>query len=268
MSLDTAKTRSSDFVWYEYHTPDTSSAENFYRGVLGWGAHDPGMPGHSYTLVTVDKIPIGGLLKKPASTIADGKDSAWIGFIGVDDVDAAAKRLQSAGGIVHRASETIPGVGSFAVGADPQGATFVLFQPANADQQAQRPKPGSPGSAAWHDLAAIDWQADFAFYSDMFGWTKSDAMDMGPNGVYQIFASNGVPIGGMMNRMDPAQKPGWLYYFNVEEIGAAIGRVTQHGGTIIHGPSEVPGGQQIAHCLDPQGAIFGIVAPKADLRSV
>jgi predicted enzyme related to lactoylglutathione lyase len=85
---------------------------------------------------------------------------------------------------------------------------------------------------------------------------------MDPNGVYQIFAAGSEPIGGMMTRMDPTQPPGWLFYFNVDEIKAAIARVNQHGGTVVHGPSEAPGGQQVARCLDPQGAIFGIVAPK------
>ena len=52
-----------------------------------------------------------------------------------------------------------------------------------------------------------------------------------------------------------------LYYFNVEDIAAAVARATQHGGTLTHGPSEVPGGQQIVHFLDTQGAAFGMVGP-------
>jgi predicted enzyme related to lactoylglutathione lyase len=262
MSTDTAK-RSSDFVWYEFHTPNAASADTFYRGVLGWGTQDAGLSDRSYTLITVGDIPIGGFLEKPADSFVAGAKPGWMGYIGVGDAAAYVKRVQQKGGTVHRALEVIPGVGSYAVVADPQGAIFVLFQPPDTSQSAQRPAPGTPGSAAWHDLAAIDWQTDFAFYADLFGWTKSNAMDMGPNGVYQIFASGDVQIGGMMTRMDPTQAPGWLYYFNVEETGAAVDRVKKHGGTIVHGPSVVPGGQQIAHCLDPQGAIFGIVGPKS-----
>ena len=253
------QTDASNFVWYELHTPDAAKAGDFYSRVLGWGLNDAGMPDRSYTLLTVKDIPIGGILQKPAVSFANGAKPSWVGYIGVGDVDAYVERLQQGGGFVHRAVEDIPNVGRFAVVADPQGAIFVLFQPLNAQQQPDRPALSTPGSPAWHDLAALDWQSAFAFYADMFGWTKSDAISMGPNGVYQIFACDGVPIGGMMTRMDPAQSPGWLYYFNVEEIGAAVTRVTQQGGTVIHGPSEVPGGQQIAHCLDVQGAIFGIV---------
>jgi predicted enzyme related to lactoylglutathione lyase len=253
----------SDFGWYELHTPDATAAERFYRGVLGWGALDAGMTDRRYTLVSVDGMPIGGLLEKPAKSFTDGMKPSWLGYIGVTNIDEYSRRVQEAGGMVHRAVEDIPGVGRFAVVADPQGAIFVLFQPADGTQQPTPLKPGTPGTVAWHDLAAIDWQSDFAFYVELFGWSKATTVDMGSSGVYQIFASRSEPIGGMMNRMDPAQSPAWLFYFNVEEINAAIGRVKEHGGTVVHGPSEVPGGQQIAHCVDPQGAIFGIVTPKS-----
>ena len=254
-------TTPSDFVWYELHTPDASSSATFYKGVLGWGTQDSGQKDRKYTLVTVSNLPIGGLLEKPAASFTNGAKPGWMGYIGVADVNDSVKRLQQAGGIVHRAVEVIPGVGSFAVVADPQGAIFTLFQPPEKSQQQQKPAPGTPGSAAWHDLAAIDWESDFAFYSGMFGWTKADAMPMGPAGVYQIFATRDVPTGGMMTRMDASQSPGWFYYFNVEDIAAAVARATKQGGTLTHGPSEVPGGQQIAHFLDTQGAAFGMVGP-------
>lgn len=261
MSSAAMKAQPSRFVWYELHTPDAKPAQAFYGGVLGWGAQDAGRPDRSYTLLTVDNTPVGGLLQKPATAFSSGEKAGWVGYIGIDNVEEFSKKVQAAGGVVHRAAEEIPEVGRFAVVADPQGAMFVLFQPSDAMQTQQSPRPGTPGTAAWHDLAAIDWQSEFAFYSDLFGWSKSQAIEMGPNGIYQIFAVGAEPIGGMMNRMDPSQAPGWMFYFNVDEIGAAITRVNAHGGTVIHGPSVVPGGQQIAHCLDTQGAIFGVVSP-------
>jgi len=58
---ETRKTPRSDFAWYEYHTSDVAAAETFYKGVLGWGTQDAGMPDRRYTLVTVGKTAIGGL---------------------------------------------------------------------------------------------------------------------------------------------------------------------------------------------------------------
>lgn len=251
----------SRFSWYELHSPDASAAAAFYERVLGWSTHDGGVPGRKYTLVSVGEMPIGGLLEKPAAAFASGEKARWVGYIGVDDIRVFLERVQQAGGVVHRASETIPGVGTFAVVADPQGAIFVFFQPLAGITPPEQPRAAIPGTPAWHDLGALDWESAFQFYAELFGWTKAQAIDMGPNGIYQIFAAGGEPIGGMMTLPNPAQGAGWMFYFHVEEIEAAIDRVKRNGGTVVHGPSVVPGGQQIAHCLDTQGAIFGMVTP-------
>ncbi len=52
--------------------------------------------------------------------------------------------------------------------------------------------------------------------------------------------------------------PLWLYYFNVRDIDAAAARVEACGGQVLEGPVEVPGGDWIAQCADPQGAMFAL----------
>jgi hypothetical protein len=253
------ETEISTFVWYELHTPDAAAAEAFYKPVLGWGTQDAGLPDRKYVLVNVGDVPVGGLLQKPAAAFASGEKPHWIGYIGVNDLANACQRVQEAGGVLHRSPEAIPGVGTFAVVADPEGAVFVLFQAPDGITRPERPQPCTPGMPVWHELAASDSESDFRFYAGLFGWTKVDAIDMGPSGVYQMFAAGGGPIGGMMRPMNAAQSASWLFYFHVEQIEAAMDRVKQHGGTVVHGPSPVPGGAHIAHCLDTRGAIFGIV---------
>jgi uncharacterized protein len=66
----------------------------------------------------------------------------------------------------------------------------------------------------------------------------------------------------MMIKTPETPAPFWLYYFNVSAVEAAMARVNDAGGQVIHGPMQVPGGNWIAHCLDPQGAIFALVGPK------
>lgn len=53
----------------------------------------------------------------------------------------------------------------------------------------------------------------------------------------------------------------WLYYFGVPSIDEAVTRITDNGGSIMHGPSEVPGGALIVQAADPQGALFALVGP-------
>jgi predicted enzyme related to lactoylglutathione lyase len=52
-----------------------------------------------------------------------------MGYIGVADVDLYAKRLIRTGGRIERVPEDIPGIGRYAVVADPQGAVFIPFHP-------------------------------------------------------------------------------------------------------------------------------------------
>ena len=120
----------------------------------------------------------------------------------------------------------------------------------------------TPGHVGWHELQAGDLDSAFAFYAGLFGWTKSEAIDMGDMGLYQTFATGGAAVGGMMKKMPEVPTPFWLYYFNVEAIDAAAARVSQGGGKLLMAPREVPGGSWIVQCLDPQGAMFAMVAPR------
>jgi len=82
-------------------------------------------------------------------------------------------------------------------------------------------------------------------------------------GKYQIFSTgDGHPTGGIMTKSADTPMPFWLYYFNVDAIDAAGARVKKAGGSVSDGPMEVPGGSWIVHCIDPQGAMFALVAPR------
>jgi uncharacterized protein len=254
-------TTHGEFIWYDLMTGNCKAAEAFYRSVIGWGATDSGMADRSYTLLSVGPTMVGGLMPIPEEARKSGAQPCWTGYIAVDDVDAYAARVKEAGGFVHRAPEDIPGVGRFAVVADPHGAVFMLFR-GSLEEGPTPAAPGTPGHVGWHELHAGDRESAFAFYAGLFGWTKAEAVDMGPMGIYQTFATGGAPVGGMMTKASQTPMPFWLYYFNVDAVDAAMARVKDSGGQVIHGPTQVPGGSWIAHCLDPQGAIFAMVGPK------
>ena len=107
----------------------------------------------------------------------------------------------------------------------------------------------TPGRIGWHELYAADWKSAFAFYAGQFGWAKTDAIDMGPMGTYQLFAIDSDQMGGMMNKPEEIPVPLWLFYFNVEAIDAGAERVKANGGQILNGPMEVPGGSWIVQCI-------------------
>ena len=65
---------------------------------------------------------VGGLMPIPEDARKAGVGPTWMGYIGVNDVDAYAKRVKTAGGAIRREPSDIPGIGRFAVAADPHGA--------------------------------------------------------------------------------------------------------------------------------------------------
>jgi len=249
------------FVWYELMTTDPKAAEDFYGNVVGWDAKDAGMPDFTYTMFSVSGDLVAGSMALPQEACEAGARPGWIGYVAVDDVDARADQVARAGGSVHRPPDDIPGIGRFAVVADPQGATLALFKGASEDGPPSA-APGAPGHAGWRELMAAEWQTAFAFYADLFGWTKAEPIDMGPMGIYQLFAQGGEAIGGMMTKPEAVPAPFWLYYFNVDDIDAAKARVEASGGQILNGPQEVPGGRWIVQCLDPQAAMFALLGPR------
>jgi predicted enzyme related to lactoylglutathione lyase len=251
----------SPFVWYELMTTDLGAAEAFYRQAIGWTIADAGMPDLKYSIASAGGRGVAGMMTLPPEVRALGVPPNWTGYIGVADVDAWAERIRAAGGTIHHPPTDIPGVGRFAVVADPQGAAFALYK-GNSDDE-MPPATNAPGTMGWHELYASDLDAAWAFYSAMFGWTKGEAIDMGPMGVYQLFVGPGShAIGGMMKRPPEVPAACWLYYVNVEAIDAAMARVLAGGGRVLMGPQQVPGGSWIAQCTDPQGAMFAMVAPR------
>jgi predicted enzyme related to lactoylglutathione lyase len=254
--------KTPSFFWYELMTTDVDAAEAFYTEVVGWRAQDfpkaPDMP--RYIVLNAGDRGVGGLMAQPDSARQMGMPPAWIGYIHAADADAATKSLKDAGGKVHRDPGDIPGVGRFAVVADPQGAIFMFLQPNQPDQP---PVPMmTPGHIGWHELYTSDWKAALDFYSGQFGWTKDREFDMGEMGVYAIFAAGGGAIGGMMDKPPQIPVPVWQFYFTVEAIDAAAKKVTDGGGKVLMGPMEVRGGNWVVQCQDPQGAHFALTAAR------
>jgi uncharacterized protein len=250
------------FVWYELLTTDPEKAAKFYSNVIGWEAKDASIPNVPYTLLSIDGESAAGLMEMPETLRSTGAKPIWLGYVGVDDVDKISALATAKGAKLHKGPEDIPNVGRFAVLSDPQGALFALFKSHTAES-ASPPQLRNPGHGGWHELIAANAQDAFTFYESLFGWTKAEALDMGPMGTYQLFAHNGVPIGGMMTCPQSQAPTGWTYYFNVRDIEDAQNRIQSAGGTVQMGPQEVPGGSKIIQGLDQQGGRFAVVAPPA-----
>ncbi|MBB3019449.1 hypothetical protein FHR70_002514 [Microvirga lupini] len=248
-----------DFIWYELLTNDADSAARFYGAVIGWQNREMEGAENGYRLFATGSTEIAGFMPIPAE--AEGMRPGWLGYVGVDNVDEAAADIVQAGGAQHMLPTDIPGVGRFALLADPQGVPFYVIRGASEETSTSF-SPNGIGHCNWNELATSDPQAALTFYRARFGWEKGDAMPMGEMGDYQFIDHGGRTIGAVMRAMPEGPPPRWTFYFGVEDIDIAAQAVSGHGGTIHYGPAEVPGGVFIIVANDPQGALFGLVGPR------
>jgi len=246
----------SEFRWYDLRTTDPKAAAAFYTKVVGWGTEQAGSPDNPYTILTTDK---GGVAGIGALAGTPDKAPSWVGYVGVEDVDAAAERLAKAGGTVRTPPADIPGILRRADVTDSQGTPFVIFR-GYPEGGPPTGAAGETGHVGWHELVATDATTVFGFYAGQFGWAKTDSFDMGPMGLYQMFSAGGDNLGGMMTQTDKGDPPHWNYYFRVDAAGAAIERLKAAGGTVANGPHQVPTGEWVVQGADPQGASFYLVS--------
>jgi len=248
------------FVWHELMTTDTGAASDFYSRVVPWKTEDSGMP--SYSLWMSGKVRAGGLMALPED---DGSATPphWLIYVGTSDVDATVEAAEKLGGKVLKPASDIPNVGRFAVLSDPQGAAFAVFTPSSVPEEGMSAG-GGVGDFTWHELATTDLDAAFSFYSELFGWEKGPAHDMGEAGLYQLVKHGGQDVGGIWKARDNSTPPSWLSYVRVEDAAKAASEIKAAGGRVLNGPMEVPGGSWIVQLLDPQGGAFAVVeAPQA-----
>jgi len=114
------------FCWADLMTGDAARAEKFYSRLFGW-KFDRGEKGGDYLHIRNGEAYIGGV--PPAGAAGPGVPPHWAIYYYVSDCAAATGKAKSLGGRVYVPPTTMEGVGCWSVVADPQGATFMPFQP-------------------------------------------------------------------------------------------------------------------------------------------
>jgi predicted enzyme related to lactoylglutathione lyase len=245
--------RLAQFAWYELLTTDVAAARAFYGHIVEWQAKDTAAA-FPYTVFCADKVEIGGLMALPPDAGRMGATPRWVGYVAVDDIDAAVDRLRRLGGSVF-VPPTDSNIGRVSIVADPQTANFGMVSGLTRGGVAA--ESSELGQVSWQELFAADGKSAFAFYSELFGWEaaigEKDLLDS-----YQRIAVGGRTIGGMFTKLPRVPVPFWLYYFEVADIAVAVTRVKEGGGRVVQGPMELFGGTWIARCIDPQGAMFSL----------
>jgi len=238
------------FVWHELVTTDAAAATKFYTGLFGWTVQENPMPGGGvYRMFSQGEVMVGGAMSAPS-----GVPSGWLLYVGVEDVDASAKRIGELGGKIMVPPTTVPDMLRFACGMDPQGAAFGILKGIGPGSD-KPPYEGRarPGTFCWDELHTRDTAAAKQFYGGIFGWTGK----AGEHDEYWHWQNAGKEIGGMTSHMGgPGVPPHWLAYIAVSDVDAVTKKVETLGGRVMVPAMEIPQVGRFSVVEDPTGAVF------------
>ncbi len=260
--MSAARPAHGTLTWHELMTPDPAAAQAFYGPLLGW-RFDPGkVAGRRYDVMLAGEMPVGGMLALDAAMQRGGVGPLWVGYAAVDALAAATNKVREGGGQVLMDGMAIPGMGRFALIADPDGVPLYLMEYGTAPPTPAESFPPPPGTCAWNELAARDPDAAIAFHTGLLGWRQEGDMPMGELSSYRFLHHDDAMIGAVMPLAGEEAQPGWTFYFVVSDIDDAAAAVRAGGGKVTEEPSEIPGGSFSLVARDPQGARFGLVGPR------
>ncbi len=117
--------------WTELMTRDYDGARKFYGEVCGWTySHMEGME-DSYAIAHVsDGPPVAGIGDMDEMQLEKEIPPHWLSYIAVDDINAAAEAVKSAGGSLKRDVFEVPKIGKIAIVVDPEGVVIGFIEPA------------------------------------------------------------------------------------------------------------------------------------------
>ena len=125
----------------------------------------------------------------------------------------------------------------------------------------------------WFDLMSTDRDTSLAFFTALFGWSKSD-FDMGEMGTYSVLKAGGASFGGAMSMEPAAGHPShFIGYIYTQDVDAVAARAVELGGQVLYPPMDIPGIGRFAVLQDPMGAHFSALttlpttahAPETDI---
>jgi predicted enzyme related to lactoylglutathione lyase len=243
-------------VWADLVTPDLGAAERFYGGLFGWTFQTIHTGKSDYAVALANGRPVGGVFQK---TIPAGehRQSAWLTFIAVRDVDSAKRAALAHGAKVVSDSRNYPSRGRQAVLSDPEGAVFAILASSSGDVPDFL---AASGEWIWSSLLARNPDAEAAFYQQVFAY---DVFDLASDdGLEHVILSSDDFARASVNAMpgDPARRHAhWLNFIRVDNTVDMVAKVTASGGRVLVETHVDRHGGQVAVVADPAGAPFGLM---------
>lgn len=243
-------------VWADLVTPNLATAEKFYGGLFGWTFQSIRAGDSDYVVANDAGRPVAGLVEKPIPS-SDRRQSAWLTFIAVRDVDGVKRTALAHKGKLITDSVTYAMRGRQAILADPEGAVFAILASSSGDPPDYL---AAPGEWIWSSLHAKDPEVEASFYQSIFGYDVYDAESA--DGMEHVILSSDDYARASANSFPDNQgrrHAHWLNFIRVENASDMAAKAVSLGGRVLVEPHADRHGGMVAVVADPAGAPVGLM---------
>ncbi|MFI6877180.1 VOC family protein [Streptomyces sp. NPDC050400] len=242
--------------WVSLMVHDMAATQEFYGALFGWDFRPGPQQLGPYVRALLDGREVAGIGQLPPDRHLP---VAWTPYLASDDVDATAETVRHCGGTVGVGPLDAGEAGRMAIGSDPAGAVFGVWQAAAHLGTAVT---GVPGAVAWNELVTRETATVAKFYQAVFGYAEEAVVSADFDYLTLQLESRPVAsVHGVGHSLPRDRGAHWETYFEVTDVDEAVERVADLGGHVVK-PARDGSHGRVATVADPEGAHFALVASR------
>ncbi|MFJ9739146.1 VOC family protein [Streptomyces sp. NPDC101166] len=239
--------------WVSLMVHGPTAAQEFYGELFGWEFRSGPPQLGPYVRALLDGREVAGIGRLPPDRRLP---VAWTPYLASDRVDATAETVRLCGGTVGVGPLDAGDAGRLAIGLDPSGAVFGVWQSAAHLGTAVT---GVHGTPAWNELVTYEAAGVAKFYETVFGYGRQTEGSADADHVTLLV--DGRPVAGVRGvgaALPRVRGPHWVTYFEVDDVDEALARFLGLGGHVVR-PVRDGGHGRVVDVADPEGARFALI---------
>ncbi|MGQ4332914.1 VOC family protein [Streptomyces hayashii] len=239
--------------WVSLMAHGLTATQEFYGELFGWEFQPGPQQLGPYVRALLDGREVAGI-----GQLAPDRHLpvAWTPYFASDDVDSTAETVRLCGGTIGVGPLEAAEAGRLAIGSDPSGAVFGVWQ---AGAHVGTEITGVPGTPVWYELTTYETASVRKFYATVFGYAEEAAPAADFDHV--TLRVGGRPVAGVHGVGAALARdlgPHWTTYFEVADVDAALTLVVGLGGRVLRPAHDSVHGR-VAAVTDPEGAHFSLI---------
>jgi uncharacterized protein len=242
--------------WADLWTSDVEGSRRFYGELFGWESGDPDPQFGGYFIFNLNGVEIAGGMGDMGEDMP--ANDTWKVYFNTDNIEKTVAAAEANGAQVISPAMPVADLGIQAVLVDPSGAQHGMWEPKEFQGFTTLEEPGAP---SWFELMTRDYAGALSFYPTVYRWETNVEGDSDEFRYTTVQNADGEGVvAGIMDAsgfLPEGMPSNWKVYWEVDDVDASIGKVTELGGSVLMPAQDTPYGR-LAQVTDPAGAAFNL----------